>query len=264
MPKFAANLTMLFQEVSFLDRFAQSANAGFKYVEYLFPYEWAAELLAKQLADHGLQQVLFNLPAGNWIKGERGIASLPGREHEFREGLELAIHYAEKLNVKQVNCLSGLLPEHHAAAVFPEHWETLVENVRYAAHELEKHNIQLLLEPINSKIDMPGFLLDTLDKALHLIQECQSSNVRIQFDIYHMQIMQGDIIRNLAQYLPMIGHIQFADNPGRHEPGSGELNFQRIFSSLDELNYTGWVSAEYIPKNTTADSLKWFSSALSD
>lgn len=264
MPKFAANLTMLFQEVSFLDRFELAAKAGFKYVEYLFPYEWAAELLATHLKEHGLQQVLFNLPAGNWIKGERGIACLPGREHEFREGLDLAIHYAQKLRVNQVNCLAGLLPENNAAAVFPEHWETLLANVRYAAKELKKHNIQLLLEPINSKIDMPGFLLDTLDKAIQLIEQCQSSNVGIQFDIYHMQIMQGDIIRTLAQHLPIIGHIQFADNPGRHEPGTGELNFQRIFKSLDDLNYTGWASAEYIPKKSTADSLDWYTNTLRD
>lgn len=258
MPKFAANLSMLFQEASFLDRFALAADAGFSYVEYLFPYEWAAELLARHLATHGLEQVLFNLPAGNWLKGERGIACLPGRQHEFREGVELAIHYAQKLNVKQLNCLSGLLPDQNTAAVFPEHWETLVSNVTYAAQALAEHDIQLLLEPINSKIDMPGFLLDSLDKTLQLIQQCPSDNIRIQFDIYHMQIMQGDIIRQLAHHLPMIGHIQFADNPGRHEPGTGELNFPRIFSCLDELNYTGWVSAEYIPKHNTLSSLEWF------
>jgi len=261
MPKFAANLNMLFQEVEFLDRFGLAADAGFKYVEYLFPYEWAAEFLAEYLAKHQLQQVLFNMPAGNWLKGERGIASLPGREHEFREGLELAIHYARKLNVKQLNCLAGLLPEQNIESLFPQHWETLVANVSYAANLLQKHDIQLLLEPINSTIDMPGFLLDTLDKTLQLIRESAASNVRIQFDIYHMQIMQGDIIRSLAQHLDIIGHIQFADNPGRHEPGTGELNFPRIFSSLDELNYRGWVSAEYIPQNSTLDSLEWFTPA---
>jgi len=261
MPKFAANLSMLFQEVEFLDRFALAAEAGFKYVEYLFPYEWSAELLAEHLARHQLQQVLFNLPAGNWLKGEWGIASLPGREHEFREGVDLAIHYAEKLKVKQLSCMAGLLPEHNIESLFPRHWETLVANVSYAARELQKHDIQLLLEPINSKIDMPLFLLDTLDKTLLLIKESAASNIRIQFDIYHMQIMQGDIIRSLSQHMDLIGHIQFADNPGCHEPGSGELNFSRIFTSLDELGYQGWVSAEYIPSGSTHDSLSWFTQA---
>ncbi len=257
MPKFAANLTMLFQEVPFLERFKHASQAGFQAVEYLFPYEWPAELLAEKLAENQLKQVLFNLPAGNWIKGERGLACLPGREHDFKEGLELAIHYAKKLGVTQVNCLAGLLPEKLADTHFSLYWDTLVSNVGFAANRLAENDIQLLIEPINSKIDMPGFMIDTLTKASALITETGASNIKIQFDIYHMQIMQGDILRTLTQQLTQIGHIQFADNPGRHEPGTGEINFPRVFSRLDELNYSGWVSAEYIPSGTTEDSLEW-------
>jgi hydroxypyruvate isomerase len=255
MPKFAANLSMLFTELPFLERFEAATKNGFQYVEYLFPYEWDPHILAKLLKQNNLQQVLFNLPPGNWDQGERGIACLPNRINEFRKGLDLAIEYANILGVKQLNCLAGLAP------IGSDHeplWQTFVNNIEYAAQRLSEHNITLLIEPINSKIDMPGFFIDTLDKAIHAINSAKPSNIKVQFDIYHMQIMQGNILHTLEINLHNIQHIQFADCPGRHEPGTGELNFNNIFSFLDRINYSGWVSAEYVPKSNTQSSLEWF------
>ncbi len=257
MLKFAANLTMLFQEVPFLQRFKLAAEQGFSYVEYLFPYAWDKNTLAELLQENQLEQVLFNLPPGNWKGGERGIACLPDRKNEFRDGVEQAIEYAQVLGVPQLNCLSGLTPEATKQTLL---WDTLLENVAFATQQLQKHNISLLLEPINSKVDMPGFYLDTLDKALAVKQAINSPKLKIQFDIYHMQIMHGDVSRLLERNLQDIGHIQFADNPGRHEPGTGELNFNYLFRKLDALGYQHWLSAEYIPAHTTITSLDWFHS----
>jgi len=255
MPKFAANLSMLFTELPFLERFKAASENGFQSIEYLFPYEWDPHILATQLKQHQLQQVLFNLPPGNWGQGERGIACLPDRINEFKDGVNDAIEYANILGVKQLNCLSGLAPIDGDQATL---WQTLVNNITYAAQRLNEHGITLLIEPINSKVDMPGFFIDTLDKALRIIKDVNLSNVKVQFDIYHMQIMQGDILHSLESNLHYIQHIQFADCPGRHEPGTGELNFHNIFSFLDRINYSGWVSAEYIPKSNTQHSLEWF------
>ena len=257
MPKFAANLSMLYTELPFLERFKAASESGFQYIEYLFPYEWPVDTLATQLKQHQLQQVLFNLPPGNWGEGERGIACLPDRIDEFRAGVDSAIDYANALGVKQLNCLSGLAPKNVDEGVL---WQTLVNNISYAAQRLNEHSITLLIEPINSKVDMPGFYIDTLDKALKIVDNVGLNNVKVQFDIYHMQIMQGDILRTIENHLHDIQHIQFADCPGRHEPGTGELNFKNIFNQLDHLNYTGWVSAEYVPKSTTPRSLDWFQS----
>jgi hydroxypyruvate isomerase len=226
MPKFAANLSMLYTELPFLERFKAAADSGFQYVEYLFPYEWDPHTLATQLKQHQLQQVLFNLPPGDWAQGERGIACLPDRIDEFRQGVDEAIEYANILGVKQLNCLSGLAPTSTEKTLL---WQTLVNNISYAAQRLNKHGITLLIEPINSKVDMPNFFIDTLDKALHIIKDAKQNKVKIQFDIYHMQIMQGDILRTVEKNLSDIQHIQFADCPGRHEPGTGELNFNTIF-----------------------------------
>jgi hydroxypyruvate isomerase len=255
MPKFAANLSMLYTELPFLERFKAASENGFQYIEYLFPYEWSPHVLATHLKQHDLQQVLFNLPPGNWDQGERGIACLPDRINEFRKGVDKAIEYANILDVNQLNCLAGLRPENYEYA---EIWQTFTNNITYAAQRLNEHDITLLIEPINSKIDMPGFFIDTLDKALQTINEIKLSNVKVQFDIYHMQIMQGDILRSLGSNLQYIQHIQFADCPGRNEPGTGELNFQNIFKYLDRIQYSGWVSAEYIPKSETQGSLNWF------
>jgi len=257
MPKFAANLTMLFTEVPFLERFKQASDAGFEYIEFLFPYEYEPNQLAHLLAENNLQQVLFNLPPGCWNSGERGIACLPSRKDEFKAGVHQALDYAQKLGVKQVNCLAGLTPDNVPLSVLHD---TLCENVYYAAEQLEKHDMALLLEPINSRVDMPRFFLDTLDKTKKIIHDTNCSNVKIQFDIYHMQIMQGDIIKSIENNLSQIAHLQFADCPGRHEPGTGELNFNNIFTALDALNYSGWVSAEYRPKTQTDESLAWFKS----
>lgn len=254
MPKFAANLSMLFQEVDFLERFEQAAKAGFKYIEYLFPYDYPAASLLAQLKAHKLEQVLFNLPPGNWNQGERGIACLPDRVMEFQEGVGQAIHYAQTLGVKQLNCLAGISPQGIKEDLL---WETIISNVQFAADQLATQNMTLLIEPINSKVDMPGFFIDTLDKAIVLITKAQRTNIKVQFDLYHMQIMQGDLLRTLEQHLDVIQHIQFADNPGRHEPGTGEINYPPIFHQLDEMGYQGWVSAEYIPSGNTFDSLSW-------
>jgi hydroxypyruvate isomerase len=258
MPRFAANLSMLFTEVPFLERFARARSAGFRGVEYLFPYEWPAEQLAEQLQSNGLEQVLFNLPPGDWAAGERGIACLPDRIEEFRAGVEKGIHYTRVLGCEQLNCLAGLKPESVAEE---DAWQTLVANVQYAADRFAEAGLTLCLEAINSRVDMPGFMLDTSGKVMALIEALEADNVRLQYDLYHMQIMEGDLIRGIECLLPWIGHIQFADNPGRHQPGTGEINFSNVFSAIDRLGYGGWVSAEYRPTGATEPSLGWFSEA---
>ena len=256
MPRFAANLSMLFNEVPFLERFAAARAAGFEGVEYLFPYEWPAQEIAGRLQENNLTQVLFNLPPGNWAAGERGIACLPDRVEEFRAGVEQGIRYARALGCSQLNCLAGLKP---AALDEQEAWETLVANVQYAADCFAEAGLTLCLEAINSRVDMPGFVLDTSGRVMSLIEQVEADNVRLQYDLYHMQIMEGDLVRTLECLLPWIGHVQFADNPGRHEPGTGEINFSNVFAALDRMGYTGWVGAEYRPSVETAASLGWLS-----
>ncbi|MFB2703917.1 hydroxypyruvate isomerase [Marinobacter shengliensis] len=258
MPRFVANLSMLFTEVPFLERFARARAAGFTAVEYLFPYDWPAEQLAEQLREQGLNQVLFNLPPGDWQAGERGIACLPDRVEEFRAGVDQGITYARVLGNRQLNCLAGLKPADLDGQIA---WETLVANVQYAADRFADAGLTLCLEAINSRVDMPGFMLDTTGKVMALLEELDADNVRLQYDVYHMQIMEGDVIRTMECLLPWIGHIQFADNPGRHEPGSGEINFSNVFAALDRMGYQGWVSAEYRPSLVTEDTLSWFRSA---
>ncbi|WP_166256839.1 hydroxypyruvate isomerase [Marinobacter salicampi] len=254
MPSFAANLSMLFTELPFEQRFAAARESGFSGVEYLFPYPWPAETLRSWLDEHGLTQVLFNLPPGDWEAGERGIACLPDRVEEFRKGVEEAVRYAEILGCQRLNCLAGLRPPDQTPEAA---WRALEENVRWAAEVCERSGITLCVEAINSKVDMPGFVLDTSDRVMGLIESVGADNLKLQYDLYHMQIMEGDLIRTLERLLPFIGHIQFADNPGRHEPGTGEINFGRIFNALDQLNYRGWVSAEYHPQASTQASLEW-------
>lgn len=255
MPRFAANLSMLFTELPFLERFEAAANAGFRGVEYLFPYSWSPQALQAALTAHGLTQVLFNLPPGDWDAGERGIACLPDRVDEFKAGVAKALEYADVLGCMQMNCLAGLQPAQVSDA---QAWETLVSNLQYAADAFAAEGKTLLVEAINSRVDMRGFFLDTSEKTLAAIAAANRPNIRFQYDIYHMQIMEGDIARSLQAQLPHIGHIQFADNPGRHEPGSGEICFDFLFSQLDAMGYEGWVSAEYRPSGTTDDSLAWF------
>ncbi len=254
MPKFAANLTMLFNEVDFLDRFKAAADAGFKGVEYLFPYAFDKKALADQLESNGLVQVLHNLPAGNWEKGERGIACLPDRVAEFKEGVDQAIEYAQALGCKQLNCLAGIAPAEADAEVVHE---TLVGNLVFAAVRLKQAGIRLVVEPINT-FDIPGFYISRTDQALAIFDEVKSDNIFLQYDIYHAQRMEGELGNTLARHMDRIAHIQLADNPGRNEPGTGEINYPWLFGHIDRLGYTGWIGCEYKPAAKTQDGLGWF------
>lgn len=253
MPRFAANLSMLFTEVDFLERFAAAADAGFSGVEYLFPYDYPAEQIKAQLDVNQLQQVLFNLPAGDWSKGERGIACDPSRVEEFRAGVDQAIAYAQVLGNTQINCLAGIRPQGHDCATVRQ---TFVDNLKYAAGKLEAAGIRLVMEMINTR-DIPGFYLNTTQQALEIREAVGSANLYLQYDIYHMQIMEGDLARTVESNLAVINHVQLADNPGRHEPGTGEINYRFLFEHLDRIGYQGWVGCEYKPKTTTAAGLGW-------
>ncbi len=253
MPKFAANLTMLFNEVPFLDRFEQAAQAGFEAVEFLFPYDFAAEDIRAKLKGNKLALVLHNLPAGDWAAGERGIACHPNRVDEFRAGVAKAISYAKVLEVGQLNCLAGKLPDGVSAQ---QAHGVFVENLRFAAGELKKAGLRLLIEPINT-FDIPGFFLSRTDQALAILREVGADNLFIQYDIYHAQRMEGEIAATLRDRLPQIGHLQLADNPGRNEPGTGELNYAFLFKHIDAIGYTGWIGCEYKPKVATVDGLGW-------
>ena len=253
MPNFAANLTMMFNEVDFPDRFSAAASAGFKGVEYLFPYDYEPAQLAELLERHGLAQVLHNLPAGDWNAGARGIACHPDRVAEFQEGVGKAIEYATALSCPQVNCLAGVAPDSVSAEDMDA---TLVSNLTYAAEQLKTAGIRLLIEPINT-IDIPGFMLNYPEQARDLIERVGSDNLFLQHDLYHMQIMQGDLARNIERNMDIIRHIQIADNPGRHEPGTGEINYSYLFDYLDEIGYNGWIGCEYVPAATTNEGLTW-------
>jgi hydroxypyruvate isomerase len=257
MPKFAANLTMLFNEVPFLDRFALAAEAGFEGVEYLFPYDFEAEALRAALDLHGLTQVLHNLPAGDWASGERGIAILPDRIDEFRRGVASAIDYATALGCTQVNCLSGIAPVGVADSVLRD---TFVANLKLAAAELGKHGIRLLIEPIN-RFDIPGFYLNTVEQAASIIRDVGSDNLFIQYDLYHQQRTEGELIGTFKKHQARIAHVQLADNPGRNEPGTGEIAYPFVFEALDALGYDGWIGCEYKPRTTTQEGLGWFAKA---
>jgi hydroxypyruvate isomerase len=256
MPKLAANLSTLFPQLDFLDRFAAAARAGFRYVEYQFPYAWKADELARRARDANLQVVLHNLPAGDFAKGERGIACLPGREREFRDSLEKAIAYAKAVDCPRVNCLAGLAPAD------PAHFAVLVENVRYAARRLGEAGLQLTLEPINTR-SVPGFFLSRSAQAIEVLNAAGEGNAFLQYDFFHMQIMEGDLAATVERLLGRIGHIQRADVPGRHEPGTGELNFAFLLRHLDALGYSGWVGCEYNPRGDTLEGLKWAQPYLS-
>lgn len=253
MPKFDANLSMLFTEVPFVDRFALAREAGFRYVEFLFPYAYEKDQLCKLLATNGLTQVLFNLPAGDWAAGDRGIAADPSRVAEFRQGVEQGVDYALALGVSRLNCLAGKRPARFSES---ESAEILADNIAYAADVLARHGLTLLLEAIN-RFDIPNFLLHRAEQVDKIIEAAEHTNVAIQFDVYHAQREQGDITASLRAHLPRIGHIQIADNPGRHQPGTGEINFPFLFAELDRLGYDGFVGLEYVPAPDTRTSLAW-------
>ena len=253
MPKFAANLAFLFTEEDFLQRFAAARKAGFDAVEFPFPYPHEKSKLADAVKSAGVEVALFNLPAGDWIKGERGIACHPGRQGEFRDGVGAAIEYARLLHVPKINCLSGVAP---ADADQDDVLSTFVENLGYAADQLAKEGILLVMEPINTRT-IPGFYLNTTAQSLDIMREVGSGNLKIQYDIFHMQIMEGDLAKTIEANLTNIGHVQFADVPDRHEPGTGEVNFDFLFDWIDRVGYQGWIGAEYVPAKGTVASLGW-------
>jgi hydroxypyruvate isomerase len=257
MTKFAANLTMLFTEHPFLDRFERAARAGFEAVEFLFPYDFAVDEIKSRLDANRLELVLHNLPAGDWAAGERGIACLPDRISDFRDGVAKAIRYATALGVPRINCLAGKTPTGVSDKTIRD---TLVGNLRFAAAALKEVNIALLIEPINT-FDIPGFCLSHTDQALAIIDEVGSDNLCVQYDIYHAQRMEGELIATMTKHLARIGHIQLADNPGRHEPGTGEINYSQVFAALDRIGYAGWIGCEYKPATTTEAGLHWLETA---
>ena len=253
MPRFAANVSLLFADVPFLDRFERAAQAGFTAVECQFPYEAPAAEIRARLDAHGLRMVLHNLPAGDWAAGERGLACRPDRVAEFRAGVARAIACAHVLGVPQLNCLAGIAPPGIDAGLLQR---TLVDNLRHAAGELRAAGLRLLVEPINA-FDMPGFAVTRTAQALALLDEVGADNAFVQYDVYHAQRMEGELAATLRAHLARIGHVQVADNPGRHEPGTGEIRFEFLFDELDRLGYAGWVGCEYRPATTTQAGLGW-------
>jgi 2-dehydrotetronate isomerase len=265
MPRFAANLSMLYPEIDFLDRFEAAARDGFRAVEYLFPYAYAAPELAARLKANGLQQVLFNAPPGNWDGGERGLACLPGREAEFREGFAKALSYAQALSCPRVHVMAGLLPAGRERA---DLHGTYVGNLRWAAAEAAKQGVDVLIEPINTR-DIPGFFLNRQDHAHELLGDIGAANAKVQMDLYHCQIVEGDLAMKIRKYLPTgrVGHFQLAGVPQRHEPDLGELNYDFIFDVIDEVSqqcgWSGWIGCEYKPSRGatpggTSEGLRWF------
>lgn len=253
MPKFAANLSMLFTEYPLADRFAAAERAGFDMVEIQFPYELDTTTLKQQITDNQLQLVLINFPAGDWATGDRGIACDPSRITEFQHGVDIAIDYATALNVTNINCLAGKKPD--GVSNFAAQ-ETFINNLNYAAERLNSCGIQLLVEAINTE-DVPGFYLKSSPQAFSVLDAVKYDNIAFQYDVYHMQIMEGNLIQTLSENIDRIGHIQIADVPGRHEPGTGEINFPNVFKALDAMGYSGIISCEYVPVGHTEDGLNW-------
>lgn len=251
--KFAANIHYMFTEHAFLDRFAAAARAGFEGVEFPMPYGYPKETLAALLQEHGLTQTVFVLPSGDWDKGDRGIAIFPERQEEFCRGIDIAIDYAQALDCKMINCVPGMTQDKSRFGIFTD---TLVSNLQYAAQRLGEAGIKLLIEPANSK-DFPGYFLETTTQAMALIEAVGSDNLFIEYDVYHMQIMEGDIANTFRRLQERIAYIQIADVPGRHEPGTGELNYPFLLRRFEELGYRGWVGAEYLPLGGTEAGLGW-------
>jgi len=253
MPRFSANLSFLFQEVPFLDRFAAAASAGFRAVEFMSPHEHSPEAVAECLAASRLENVLFNLPMGDWASGERGLACLPGREEDFRRSVATALSYARVLKTPRLHAMAGIVPP-GAARVCES---TYIANLRYAAEQLAAAGLTLLIEPINTR-DMPGYFLNTQAQAAKICAAVGLPNLKIQMDCYHMQIAEGDLATNLRRYADLCAHVQIAGVPERHEPDTGEVNYNYLFELLDEIGYPGWIGCEYRPAGTTLDGLGWF------
>ena len=253
MPRFCANLSMLFKEIEFPERFDAAGRAGFKAVEIQFPYSWDKGLLAQAARRAGVEVVLINIPAGDPEKGDRGIGCLPSRTGEFRDAVGKAIGYAKELGCKQMNCLAGVTPPDVQVAKLRE---TCVWNLRYAAVQLARHGMTLLVEPISTQA-IPGFYLNNSAQALALMDEVGAANLKLQYDLFHMRTMGDDLAATLTANLARIGHMQVADVPGRHEPGTGEIDFPRLFDLVDRLGYQGWIGAEYVPAGKTEDGLAW-------
>ena len=253
MPKFAANLSMMFTESPFLDRFAAASDAGFRAVEFLFPYDHQPDTVANRAAAAGVDIILFNTPAGDWAAGERGIACLPGREDEFRAGVEKAFSYATSLGAKRIHAMAGIVPQ---SANCENYRATLIENLKYAARRLAKGGITVLLEAINTQ-DIPGFVVSTQADCHSICRAVDLPNMKMQMDLYHMQMMEGDLAKKLERYAQDCGHIQIAGCPGRNEPDTGEIRYEYLFRRLDELGYRGWVGCEYRPAADTSGGLAW-------
>ena len=252
MPKFAANLSWLFQEKSFLERFAAAAQSGFKAVEFLFPYAFPPSEIATKLAENNLKAVLFNLPPGDFDRGERGIAALPGREKDFQASVELALEYAEALNADRLHVMAGITPNLNPAKA----QATYLANIRFALDQITGSDRLITLEPINDR-DIPGYFLRTVEQAADILAELDHPQLKIQLDWYHLQIMGGDLTRRTRQFFPQVGHIQLAGVPDRNEPDRGEVNFPYLFRLVDELGYEGWIGCEYRPLGKTEDGLTW-------
>jgi hydroxypyruvate isomerase len=250
MPKLAANLSMLFPQLAFLDRFAAAAQAGFRGVEYQYPYAFESALVAERARAAGVEVVLHNLPAGDAAKGDRGIACLPERVNEFREGVERAIEYARAAGCPRLNCIAGIAPRD------ARHFDVLVENLRFAAARLRAAGLELLLEPISTRA-VPGFFLTGSRQAIEVLDAAGADNAYLQYDVFHMQIMEGDLAKTIERLQPRIGHIQIADVPDRHEPGTGEVNFPWLLAHVDRLGYAGWIGCEYNPRGDTLAGLAW-------
>ncbi|MDA8249070.1 MAG: TIM barrel protein [Rhodospirillales bacterium] len=253
MPRFAANLSMMFNEVPFLDRFAAAARAGFQAVEFLFPYEYPAAELRRRLDDNGLQQALFNAPPGDWAGGERGLASLPGRQRDFRDAIARALDYAAALDSPLVHVMAGIPPAGTAPATAAA---VYAANLAWAAEQAASAGRRLVIEPINHR-DMPGYHLNTTGQAAAIIAAIGAAHLGLQFDIYHCQITEGDVSKRLEALMPITGHIQIADVPARNEPGTGELNWAYLFPRIDALGYAGWIGCEYRPAGETVAGLGW-------
>lgn len=253
MVRLAANLSMMFTELPFLDRFAAARETGFQAVEYLFPYEAPSDIVADRARAAGVEVVLFNFPAGDWDAGERGIAALSDRVEEFRDGVKRALDYATAAGCSRLHLMAGRIGDRP----YPEARTTLVENIAFAADLVAPAAIDIMIEPLNTRVDVPGYFYATTDAALGIIESVGRPNVKLQYDIYHMQIMEGDLARTIERLLPHIGHLQLADNPGRHEPGTGEINYPWLLERIDALGYGGWVGCEYKPAASTVESLGW-------